>query len=33
MTLKIVAYGVRPNEVDFFHKLNKYNYELKLVEE
>ena len=27
---KIVAYGVRENEVDYFKKLNKYNYELQL---
>lgn len=33
MTLKVVCYGVRPNEVPFFEKLNKYNFELKLVEE
>lgn len=30
---KIVAYGVRENEVPFFKKLNKYNYELKLLPE
>ena len=33
MTLKVVCYGVRPNEVPFFEKLNKYKFELKLVEE
>lgn len=33
MSLKVVCYGVRPNEVPFFEKLNKYNFELKLVEE
>lgn len=33
MTLKVVCYGVRPNEVPFFEKLNKYNFELRLVEE
>lgn len=33
MSLKVVCYGVRPNEVPFFEKLNKYKYELKLVEE
>jgi len=27
MTLKVVCYGVRPNEVPFFEKLNKYNFE------
>lgn len=32
MTFKVTCYGVRPNEVPFFHKLNKYNYELNLVE-
>lgn len=32
MTLKVTCYGVRPNEVPFFHKFNKYNYELNLVE-
>lgn len=30
---KIVAYGVRDNEVAYFKNLNKYNYELKLVPE
>ncbi|WP_461225886.1 NAD(P)-dependent oxidoreductase [Lacticaseibacillus suihuaensis] len=30
---KIVAYGVRENEVPYFKQLNKYNYELKLVPE
>lgn len=30
---KIACYGVRPNEVPFFQSLNKYNYELTLVEE
>ncbi|MDO1604735.1 NAD(P)-dependent oxidoreductase [Lactobacillus sp. YT155] len=30
---KITAYGVRPNEVSFFNDLNKYDYELNLVEE
>lgn len=29
---KVVCYGVRPNEVPFFEKLNKYHFELKLVE-
>ncbi|WEV51460.1 NAD(P)-dependent oxidoreductase [Lactobacillus sp. ESL0731] len=31
--LKIVAYGVRENEVAFFEKLNKYHYDLKLEQE
>ncbi|WP_125767735.1 NAD(P)-dependent oxidoreductase [Lapidilactobacillus wuchangensis] len=30
---KIAAYGVRENEVPFFKKLNKYDYELKLLPE
>jgi D-lactate dehydrogenase len=30
---KIVAYGVRENEVAYFKKLNKYNYDLKLEED
>lgn len=29
---KIACYGVRPNEVPFFEDLNKYNYDLTLVE-
>ncbi|BDR57967.1 NAD(P)-dependent oxidoreductase [Xylocopilactobacillus apicola] len=33
MTFKIVAYGVRENEKPYFVKLNKYNYELKLLPE
>ncbi len=32
MAFKVTCYGVRPNEVAFFHKFNKYNYELNLVE-
>ncbi|MDK4683840.1 2-hydroxyacid dehydrogenase [Kingella negevensis] len=32
MTFKVTCYGVRPNEVKFFKKLNKYGYELNLVE-
>lgn len=32
MSYKVTCYGVRPNEVEFFHKLNKYGYELNLVE-
>ncbi|KXT79060.1 2-hydroxyacid dehydrogenase [Streptococcus sp. DD13] len=32
MTLKVTCYGVRPNEVPFFEALNKYGYELNLVE-
>ena len=31
MTFKITAYGVRENEIPFFNKLNKYDYELNLV--
>ncbi|KAA9243618.1 lactate dehydrogenase [Lactobacillus mulieris] len=31
--MKIVCYGVRPIEKPYFEKLNKYNYDLKLVEE
>lgn len=30
--LKIACYGVRPNEVEFFNKLNKYHYDLTLIE-
>lgn len=30
---KIVAYGVRENEIPYFKELNKYNYQLKLVPE
>lgn len=33
MTLKVVCYGVRPNEKEYFERLNKYNFELVLVEE
>ncbi|MCI5723290.1 MAG: lactate dehydrogenase [Erysipelotrichaceae bacterium] len=32
MSFKVVCYGVRPNEVEFFKKYNKYGYDLKLVE-
>lgn len=32
MKLKMVCFGVRDVEVDYFHKLNKFNYELELVE-
>ena len=32
MTFKIACYGVRPNEVAYFNELNKYNYELTLIE-
>lgn len=32
MGFKVICYGVRPNEVEFFHKLNKYGYDLKLIE-
>lgn len=31
--MKIVCYGVRPIEEPYFKKLNKYNYDLKLVTE
>ena len=31
--LKIACYGVRPNEVGYFNKLNKYNFELTLIED
>ena len=30
---KIVAYGVRENEVEYFKKLNKYDYDLQLESE
>jgi D-lactate dehydrogenase len=33
MTLKIACYGVRENEVSFFEDLNKYDFELTLIEE
>lgn len=33
MTLKVVCYGVRKNEVDFFHQLNKHNFDLSLIED
>lgn len=33
MTIKVVCYGVRENEVPFFHQLNKYDFELTLIEE
>ncbi|NBJ69195.1 MULTISPECIES: 2-hydroxyacid dehydrogenase [Clostridia] len=33
MTIKVACYGVRENEVPFFNKLNKYNFELTLIEE
>ena len=32
MRFKVTCYGVRKNEVEFFHKLNKYGYDLKLIE-
>lgn len=32
MSIKLVCFGVRPTEVEFFNKLNKYGYDLKLVE-
>ncbi|AYE34137.1 2-hydroxyacid dehydrogenase [Clostridium septicum] len=31
MSIKLVCYGVRDTEVPFFHKLNKYGYQLVLV--
>lgn len=31
--IKIACYGVRPNEVPFFNDLNKYNFELTLIED
>lgn len=31
MAYKVLCYGVRPNEVPFFEKLNKYGFELKLI--
>jgi D-lactate dehydrogenase len=33
MSLKVICYGVRENEVEFFQQLNKYNFNLKLVPE
>lgn len=33
MSIKMVCYGVRDVEVDFFNRLNKYGYELTLVED
>lgn len=33
MSIKVTCYGVRPNEVAFFEKFNKYNYTLNLVED
>ena len=32
MPIKLVCFGVRPTEVEFFNKLNKYGYDLKLIE-
>ena len=31
--MKIACYGVRPLEEPYFEKLNKYNYELRLIPE
>ncbi|TFU62641.1 lactate dehydrogenase [Jeotgalicoccus nanhaiensis] len=31
--MKIICYGVRPNEVEYFKHLNKYNYDLTLIED
>ena len=33
MTIQIACYGVRPNEVAFFNNLNKYNFNLTLIED
>lgn len=33
MSTKLVCYGVRDIEIDFFNKLNQYGYELELVSE
>ncbi|WP_319606972.1 NAD(P)-dependent oxidoreductase [Weissella sp. LMG 11983] len=33
MAFKIAVFGVRDNEVPYFHDLNKYNYDLTLVPE
>ncbi|QAS69476.1 lactate dehydrogenase [Oenococcus sicerae] len=33
MAFKIAAYGVRENEIESFHDLNKYSYDLKLIPE
>lgn len=33
MTFTIACYGVRPNEVPYFNDLNKYGYELTLIED
>lgn len=33
MTIKIACYGVRENEVPFFKDLNKYNFDLTLIED
>ncbi|AUJ25821.1 MULTISPECIES: 2-hydroxyacid dehydrogenase [Virgibacillus] len=33
MTIKVVCYGVRENEEPFFNKLNKYGFDLTLVED
>ncbi|MGI8362063.1 NAD(P)-dependent oxidoreductase [Bacillus cereus] len=33
MTLKVVCYGVRENEIPFFNQLNKYYFELTLIED
>lgn len=33
MTLKIACYGVRENEVPFFNQLNKYDFNLTLIED
>lgn len=33
MSIKLVCYGVRKNEVDYFNKFNKYHFELTLIED
>lgn len=33
MTIKVVCYGVRKNEVRYFNRLNKYGFELTLIED
>ncbi|GIN86696.1 lactate dehydrogenase [Heyndrickxia sporothermodurans] len=33
MTIKVACYGVRENEVPFFYQLNKYHFDLSLIED
>lgn len=33
MTIQLVCFGVRDVEVEFFNSLNKYNFDLTLIEE